>query len=272
MAYLKPLVALLAAGLVVACGGDDDDATLAHAGQSGTGGGALGGGGGAAPGGRGGAAGGSGAPTAGRGGRGSAGDAGSGAGAQAGHGGGTGAAGGSVSGGAAGSGQGGAGRAGGGTGGSAGAGRGGRDNSGGMAGEIGTDPAACDTLCEYEASCTSGTNCPTDCESRAASLPACADAGASFAECIRSFGPDCPDIETSCSMERSRQEAACDLTSGEGDSCRFANDDTCDEPGFCEPGTDTTDCAGANSCPLAYNDTCDEGAECAFGTDTADCN
>lgn len=30
-----------------------------------------------------------------------------------------------------------------------------------------------------------------------------------------------------------------------GDTCRYANDNVCDEPMFCEPGTDVTDCANA---------------------------
>jgi hypothetical protein len=70
----------------------------------------------------------------------------------------------------------------------------------------------------------------------------------------------------------SRRDAACRLTSGDGDSCIFAKDDSCDEPDFCAAGTDTTDCAAANSCVLAYDGTCEEGDACAFGTDTADCS
>ncbi|MBI5548421.1 MAG: hypothetical protein HY901_31450 [Deltaproteobacteria bacterium] len=32
-----------------------------------------------------------------------------------------------------------------------------------------------------------------------------------------------------------------------GDSCEYSNDETCDEPGLCSPGTDTTDCRGVRS-------------------------
>ena len=58
------------------------------------------------------------------------------------------------------------------------------------------------------------------------------------------------------------------------DSCQYANDNECDEPGICPIGTDTTDCAvdPANSCTFAFDDECDEPGLCAIGTDTADCS
>jgi hypothetical protein len=108
--------------------------------------------------------------------------------------------------------------------------------------------------------------------SQSAANQACGDATASLAECLRAFGPDCSDIATKCSTDVNRRNAACRLTSGEGDSCIFAKDGSCDEPDFCAAGTDTSDCAAANSCTLAYDGTCEEGEECAFGTDTADCS
>ena len=59
-------------------------------------------------------------------------------------------------------------------------------------------------------------------------------------------------------------------------SCRYANDGMCDEPGLCQPGTDTTDCSGArggaNSCRYANDGTCDEPRFCDPGTDAADCS
>ena len=70
----------------------------------------------------------------------------------------------------------------------------------------------------------------------------------------------------------------------------------CDEPVFCESGTDTSDCAAlaaqnpqpqngytgqatpfaqnsdaGNTCQWAHDNECDEPTYCAFGTDTADC-
>ena len=79
------------------------------------------------------------------------------------------------------------------------------------------------------------------------------------------------------------------------DSCPFANDGECDEPGIgsgaCSAGTDTADCkakrgdapgavtppaaGGADSCPFANDGECDEpgigSGACAAGTDTTDC-
>ena len=64
-------------------------------------------------------------------------------------------------------------------------------------------------------------------------------------------------------------------------TCQWANDGECDEPGIgtgaCTAGTDATDCAGVglDTCRWASDGECDEpgigtGA-CAAGTDTADC-
>lgn len=67
-------------------------------------------------------------------------------------------------------------------------------------------------------------------------------------------------------------------------SCPWANDGECDEPGIgtglCDPGTDSNDCARiladpANSCRWAFDGECDEPGIgtgfCDAGTDTADC-
>ena len=65
------------------------------------------------------------------------------------------------------------------------------------------------------------------------------------------------------------------------DSCQWANDGECDEPGIgtgaCEAGTDATDCTGVglNTCEWANDGECDEPnigtGVCAAGTDTGDC-
>ena len=81
--------------------------------------------------------------------------------------------------------------------------------------------------------------------------------------------------------------------SSSADSCRYANDNECDEPTFCTFGTDTSDCSGSNGTPsqspspssspsnganaladtcfYARDGECDEPTYCAFGTDTSDC-
>jgi len=65
----------------------------------------------------------------------------------------------------------------------------------------------------------------------------------------------------------------------EDNSCAYANNDICNEPNICFPGTDTADCP--DSCLHANNGYCDEpghanydnaGATCAAGTDTTDCS
>ena len=72
------------------------------------------------------------------------------------------------------------------------------------------------------------------------------------------------------------------------DSCPYANDGECDDPGPCSPGTDTTDCASRrgeesgesaqndqpdDSCKYANDGVCDDDDPglCAPGTDATDC-
>ena len=58
------------------------------------------------------------------------------------------------------------------------------------------------------------------------------------------------------------------------DSCEYAKDNACDEPGLCPVGTDTSDCIvdSSNSCTWAFDGECDEPGLCGIGTDTADCD
>ena len=73
------------------------------------------------------------------------------------------------------------------------------------------------------------------------------------------------------------------------DSCDYAFDGECDEPTYCDYGTDTTDCSGSsssgygsgnntdyssgnNSCEYAFDGACDEPTYCDYGTDTTDCS
>jgi C1A family cysteine protease len=75
-----------------------------------------------------------------------------------------------------------------------------------------------------------------------------------------------------------------------GDSCPYANDGECDEPTYCQSGTDSTDCnaaptpaptlaptpapsapSGGDSCPYANDGECDEPTYCHSGTDSTDC-
>ena len=92
-------------------------------------------------------------------------------------------------------------------------------------------------------------------------------------------------------MRACRDDEGCS-SSGDGDgdggggnmanSCEYAHDGTCDEPEYCERGTDSADCDGgdrdrdrrnmANSCEYAHDGTCDEPEYCERGTDTADCS
>ena len=87
-------------------------------------------------------------------------------------------------------------------------------------------------------------------------------------------------------MRACRDDEGCS-SSGDGgggnmaNSCEYAHDGTCDEPEYCERGTDTADCGDgdggggggnmANSCEYAHDGTCDEPEYCERGTDTADC-
>lgn len=76
---------------------------------------------------------------------------------------------------------------------------------------------------------------------------------------------------------------------GGADSCQYAFDGECDEPGIgtgaCASGTDATDCrlpstpasTSSNSCQYAFDGECDDPAfggtgACAVGTDAADCS
>ena len=52
-----------------------------------------------------------------------------------------------------------------------------------------------------------------------------------------------------------------------GPICFFENDEFCDVPDFCPPGTDLVDC----QCNLLNNNVCDEPYSCAVGTDIDDC-
>ena len=76
------------------------------------------------------------------------------------------------------------------------------------------------------------------------------------------------------------------LAIGSDDSCRWANDNECDEPGIgtgaCTSGTDRTDCAAVtvmrnrtNTCETSFNGVCEEpgsgSGSCRMYTDTADC-
>ena len=67
------------------------------------------------------------------------------------------------------------------------------------------------------------------------------------------------------------------------DSCPYANDGYCDEPGLCAQGTDCTDCAqdsrqnvsdvsSEHRCRFANDGHCDEPTYCPVGTDTNDCS
>ena len=70
-------------------------------------------------------------------------------------------------------------------------------------------------------------------------------------------------------------------------SCGYAFDNECDEPMYCEVGTDTADCSSGapmagsghmgwgspeDSCFWAFDGECDDPMYCAPGTDTTDCN
>jgi hypothetical protein len=67
----------------------------------------------------------------------------------------------------------------------------------------------------------------------------------------------------------------CRIPQDVSNGCRYANDGECDEPDLCDPGTDTNDCRGpidvSNSCAYANDDECDEPDLCDPGTDTDDC-
>jgi hypothetical protein len=56
-------------------------------------------------------------------------------------------------------------------------------------------------------------------------------------------------------------------------TCSYAFDNECDDPGLCATGTDCSDCGGLciNSCTYAFDDVCDDPGACAVGTDCNDC-
>lgn len=66
-----------------------------------------------------------------------------------------------------------------------------------------------------------------------------------------------------------------------GDSCTYAKDGECDEPDlsdttapfYCNVGTDWSDCLeDGDYCEHANDGVCDEPNYCLYGTDTSDCN
>jgi hypothetical protein len=57
------------------------------------------------------------------------------------------------------------------------------------------------------------------------------------------------------------------------DSCESAYDGWCDEPVWCDYGTDQSDCYWyGNNCGWAFDGECDEPILCWYGTDNYDCN
>ncbi len=112
-----------------------------------------------------------------------------------------------------------------------------------------------DGFCDEPKQCAPGTD-STDCNNT------CAFAHNGVCESAQG----CPsEIDPETGTETATDGTDC------GDSCQYSLDNACDEPFFCAPGTDTTDCEAANSCYLANNGSCDEGDGCDEGTDTADC-
>ena len=65
------------------------------------------------------------------------------------------------------------------------------------------------------------------------------------------------------------------MASGD-DSCQYAMNEVCDDPGLCSAGTDFTDCRrmgyADDSCQYASNGVCDEPTLCSPGTDYSDCS
>ena len=57
-------------------------------------------------------------------------------------------------------------------------------------------------------------------------------------------------------------------------TCQYAVDQACDEPTYCTPGTDCTDCGtcgGYDTCQYSNDQACDEPTYCSTGTDCTDC-
>lgn len=110
---------------------------------------------------------------------------------------------------------------------------------------------------------------------------------------------DCQNTQSSQSTPSSSSSSSGGQGQNSSNSCRWANDNVCDEPAYCLPGTDTADCqntqssqstpsstppstppssssggqgqSSANSCRWANDNVCDEPTYCLSGTDTADC-
>jgi hypothetical protein len=56
------------------------------------------------------------------------------------------------------------------------------------------------------------------------------------------------------------------------DSCQYAGDGWCDEPSWCDYGTDQSDCYYyGNDCAWAFDGQCDEPSLCFYGSDNYDC-
>ncbi|WP_343716339.1 hypothetical protein [Inquilinus sp.] len=128
-----------------------------------------------------------------------------------------------------------------------------------------------------------------------------APAGATNDSCIFAHDGECDEANGTCAPGTDSADCRPDAKADPANSCRFAFDKSCDEPGkgsgLCPAGTDTADCAavappqqtpasppaqavppagpGDDSCPFAHDRECDEpgigSGACAAGTDTTDC-
>jgi hypothetical protein len=71
-----------------------------------------------------------------------------------------------------------------------------------------------------------------------------------------------------CTGGMIRQSDGCHRCGGGGNSCRYANDGECDEPAYCDQGTDSVDCGGGSngSCPPHTHPSSDgDGCTCDGG-------
>jgi protease YdgD len=85
-------------------------------------------------------------------------------------------------------------------------------------------------------------------------------------------GPDsCQYAEDGACDDPGVCAADTDTTDCAQDACEYANDGTCDVPAYCAVGTDVNDCARADSCLSANDGQCDEPSACDAGTDSTDC-